>query len=242
MSNVNDASTDRFAARKSPRRGWRWGILLLGAAGLSVIAYVSIQIFGRIYGEEFSPNSFQRRTFFYYELPLLQIQLTPIYRNESTNPLERLLVREGLVGSDDSSDLRWDLVRAQQGARSMDFGDANILCDYLDARDGNNRLLWQQWTEENPELAKVLWATVDRLAEEQLYLLVPDVFALADRSTDAPELEQTIAETLGDRYELLARTQIELGNPQAAVRLAKQGRFYAPDRLSLQELADESQD
>jgi hypothetical protein len=242
MSNVKNASTDRFPAPKSSRRGWRWGIFLLGAVGLSIVAYVSIQIFGRVYGEEFSPNTFQRRNFFYYELPLLQIQITPIYRDECTNPLEQHLLRETLIGSEASSELRWDLVWAQQGARSMDFGDANILCDYLDARDGNNRLRWRDWTDENPELAKVLWATVDRLAAEQLYLLIPDVFVLADRATDAPELEETIAETLGDRYELLARTQIELGNTLAAVRLAKQGLFYAPNRLSLRELADERQD
>ncbi len=242
MSTAGDASKDRFAARTSSRRGWRWGIVLLAAAGLSITGYFSIQVFGRVSGEEFSPHTFQRRFFFYYEVPSLQFQITPIYRSERTNLLEEQLVSEGLVGSDDSSEPRWDLVWAQQGARSLDFGDANILCAYLDTRDANDHLRWRDWTDKNPELAKVLWATVDRLAKDQLYLMVPDVFALADGVTDAAELERAIADTLGNRYELLARTQIELGNQRSAIQLAKQGLFFAKDHRSLRELAESNLD
>lgn len=242
MNRVQDAPTDRLSTPKSRRRGWRWGIVLLGLAGLSIIALFSIQVFGRVYGLEFSPHTFQRRYFHYYELPLLQIQITPIHRSDWTKSLELQLVSDGLVGSDNSPELRWDLDWAQPGARSLVLGDANILCEYLDSRDANGRLRWQEWTDRNPELAKSLWATVERLAIEKLYLLVPDVFALADRAADAAEFQQAIAETLGDRFELLARTQIELGDRPSAIGLAKQGRLFAQDHGFLRELAEQNSD
>jgi hypothetical protein len=233
MSDVTNEPTSRYASTRPPRR-FRWWLVLVAAGGLLVVGYLSTRIFGWVSGEEFSPHTFQRRRFSYYEIPLIQLQVTPISRESSTNPLENHLATDMLGQS--AVEPRWDLVWARQGAQSPEMGDASILCAYLDARDGNGDLFWKTWTEKNPQLAKKLWTTVAGLAKQQLYLLVPDVFVLATQATDAASLEQNIDQLLADRYELLARTQAQRGNSQLARQLAEQGLRYAPQRESLQEL------
>ncbi len=233
MSDASNEPTGRHAPTRPPRR-FRWWLILVAAAGLLVVGYVSTRIFGGVSGEEFSPHTFQRRHFSYYEIPLIHLQITPVSRDQSTNPLESYLATDILVQS--AVEPRWDLVWARHGAQSSEFGDANILCAYLDARDGNGDLLWKTWSEKNPQLAKTLWTTVAGLAMQQLYLLVPDVFVLATQATDAASLEQNIGQRLADRYELLARTQAQSGNSLLARQLAEEGLRYAPERRSLHEL------
>jgi hypothetical protein len=233
MNDVTNEPTSRYASTRPPRR-FRWWFVLVAAGGLLVVGYLSTRIFGWVSGEEFSPDSFQRRRFSYYEIPLIHLQITPVSRESSTNPLENHLATDMLGQS--AVEPRWDLVWARQGAQSPEFGDASILCAYLDARDSNGDLFWKTWTEKNPQLAKKLWTTVLELAQQQLYLLVPDVFALAAQATDAASLEQNIGQLLADRYELLARTQVQRGNAQLARQLAEEGLRYAPQRRSLQEL------
>ena len=80
-------------ARPRQTGGNRARILFLmfaGAAVLFVLAYMTLT-FGRIQGEEFSPDVFRRREFSYYEIPLLGLQVWPITHTESTGPLENYL-------------------------------------------------------------------------------------------------------------------------------------------------------
>jgi len=44
---------------------------------------VSVALFGMVVGEEFSPDKFARRSFIYYEIPLLGIQVSPVYRDDT---------------------------------------------------------------------------------------------------------------------------------------------------------------
>jgi hypothetical protein len=214
----------------------RWWFFLLAAAVLLVIGYVSTRIFGAVYGEEFSPSTFQRRRFSYYEIPLVHLQITPISREDYSNTLETQLADEKLVLSGESHDARWDLVWARQGAQGPSYGDASILCAYLDARGEQQSLRWKTWTDENPELAKILWATVGRLADQQLYLLVPDVFGLAAQATEPSSFQQAVSDLLADRYELLARTQRELGDDPLARQLAQEGLHHDPNRQALKDI------
>jgi hypothetical protein len=209
---------------------------LIGAAVLLVVGYFSTRIFGAVYGEEFSPNTFQRRRFSYYEIPLIHLQITPISREDYSNTLEKQLVDEKLVLSGEPNHARWDLVWARQGAQSPSHGDASILCAYLDARGEHHNLRWKSWTDENPQLAEILWATVRRLADQQLYLLVPDVFGLAGQATEPSSFQQAVSELLADRYELLARTQRELGDYPSARQLAQEGLHHDPNRQALKDI------
>jgi hypothetical protein len=212
--------------------------VLAGLAGLIAALYVSTRVFGSVSGEEFSPDLFQRRTFQYYEIPLLGFQITPIFREDATNDLERYLSSQKLV-QNTAVEPRWNLVWARQGAQSSHLGDAGILCAYLDARDADENSVWQTWSTKNPQLAKTLWATVDRLAEQGHYVLIPDVFSLASQAGEAVAFEQAVADTLAARYEMLARTQLDLGDPKLARELAEEGLRHAPERESLRRLSND---
>lgn len=236
---MSDAQTSPPSANSSAGRRGRTSramFVLAGLAGLVFVVYVSTRIFGHVSGEEFSPDSFERRVFEYYEIPLVHLQITPISRQDTTNSLERHLAGQKLFPVQAGPELRWDLVRARQGAQTTRHGDAGILCAYLDASDENGNLIWKTWTEKDAALAKVLWTAVDRLADQRLYLLVPDVFALANQATDAIAFQQEVDRALADCYENLARAQRELGHLETALELAEQGLHHAPQRETLKQL------
>jgi hypothetical protein len=217
-------------------------LLLAGLAGVASILYASTRLFGGVRGEEFSPDTFQRRTFAYHEIPLLRIQATPMVREEKTNSLERYLFGERLVPQTASPEPRWDLVRFARAGRGPVVGDAEILCAFLDARTDSGIHLWKEWSERNAELAKILWAEVQQLAEHRLYLLVPDLFELAERASEAAEFRQAIDDILADRYAALGAVQLELGNPDMARQMVERAERHAPQRASLRKLQQRLQE
>jgi len=238
MTTMSDAPNTTTRPSSVPNRNSRSWLVLAALAGLIAAVYVSTRFFGWVSGEEFSPDLFQRRQFQYYEIPLIGFQITPISREDTTNDLERYLSSQKLV-KNTAVQPRWNLVWARQGTQSPHQGDAGILCAYLDARDADENSLWQTWSAKNPQLAKTLWAAVDRLAEQGHYVLIPDVFSLASQAGEAVAFEQAVADTLAARYELLARTQLDLGDPQLARELAEEGLRHAPERASLRRLLDD---
>ena len=98
--------------------------MFAGAAVLFVLAYMTLT-FGRIQGEEFSPDVFRRREFSYYEIPLLGLQVWPITHTESTGPLENYLRNKQLISLPARlPEPRWDLVSATRGWG----GTRSIMC------------------------------------------------------------------------------------------------------------------
>jgi len=188
--------------------------------GMTVV-YLTTHFLGHVHGEEFSPTTFERRSFAYYRIPLLRIQATPVVRQVTTNDLESFVRQEILVSHTSKGVPRWDLVRAHQAGRQAFAGDAHILCTYLDARTSTGGLIWQQWTEKNGELARILWAEVQELAEYGLYLLVPDLFELAEKTWEADAFQQAIDGRLAERYDQLAAVERELGNHRRAESLGE---------------------
>lgn len=210
--------------------------LLLGIAGLAglvLVFYIGTRFFGLVRGEEFTPDLFQRRTFEYYEIPLIRIQVTPIARQDNTNSLERYLRGQKFVPAARPTPPRWDLVSCSQAGRGVAVGDADILCAYLDAKDAEDTYVWRTWTEKHADLAKILWVEADHLADQRLYLLIPDLFELAARAADTAKFHRTLRQTMADRCETLARAQHELGHHHAALQLLDEALRYAPQRQSL---------
>jgi hypothetical protein len=240
MNNLTNDSTGHSPPARSPDRHSPWWFWLAGAAGLVAIGYISTRVFGGVSGEEFSPDLVRRRQFSYYEIPLIHLQITPVHREDTSNSLEQHLTSQNLIQQTSVSEPRWDLVWARQGAQPPRQGDAGILCAYLDTYDSDRTLIWKDWSEKNPQLAKILWSTIGRLAQQRLYLLVPEVFSVAAPATEAEALRQSIAKTLADRYEQLARTHLELGDHQSARELAEEGLRHAPDRDDLKQVFEQS--
>lgn len=207
-----------------------FGLLVLLLSGI-VIVY-GVLWFGTVNGEEFSPDSFKRRRFAYIQLPLLGFQITPIRHTDETNDLEKYLSAEQLYPKAEKAQSRWDLVHGSQGVGSATQGDARILCLYLDTLNDDGDELWLKWSEDNAELAKVLWSAVAKVARDELYSFVPGLFVLARTAESPDQLQQAIDQELADKYLLTAEAFEALGEAAAAAELFAQVLHHAPDRTS----------
>ncbi len=209
---------------KAKKPSWMLGVIAL--LGVVTVVSLATRFFGHLQGEEFSPTTFERRTFSYHQIPLLRVQASPVVRVATTNELESFIRREILELPDSAREPRWDLVRAQRSGRPFFAGDAEILCAYLDANSSSERLIWQPWSEKNEALARILWTEVQRLADDGLYLLVPDLFELAERPWDTHGFRQAVDQQLARRYEQLAAIEYELGNASRAELLRERAETH----------------
>src|SRR5437763_4737012 len=76
------------ATRRWPR--WLpivvWSIL--GALGATLLVFLATVTFGAVHGTEFCPQTFERRSYSYYELPLRHIQTTGERHEDLTGATE----------------------------------------------------------------------------------------------------------------------------------------------------------
>ena len=207
-------------------RGAYWLWCIVATLGLAVTVLIATLLFGQHGGEEFCPETFTRRSFLYFQIPLVGIQVTPIFRDDTTNALENYLVAGKFVTRTPTDKPRWDLVTSLSAGSRIVRGDAEILCSYLDMADENRRLIWQRWSDSNPEPAKVLWPLVAQLARQQLYLLLPELFDLANAESDPKTLAQELDQSLTRQYGRLAEIQQRLGNRERAMELQNYARQH----------------
>jgi tetratricopeptide (TPR) repeat protein len=211
----------------------------VAALGLLGAVLLSTLMFGAVSGEEFCPDTFCRRSFLYYELPLVGVQITPIRRQDQTGDLEKHLTKNNFVPSGKATP-QWHLVNCMRAGASRVRGDAAILCEYLDASADKNDLYWKAWTEKHPELAKILWPAVAQTASRHLYVFIPDLFELARGVSDATALQRDVNTTLARRYRQLAEFQQQLGEHDTAVELLDRALIYAPNDAALRQRRAES--
>jgi tetratricopeptide (TPR) repeat protein len=209
-----------------------YGLLIAGGIGL--ILLFGVLSFGLVAGEEFAPDTFDRRSYWYYELPLIRLKITPVTRVTSTHQLEQLLVNSNYIVSQPPPK-RWDLVTVTRVGRPWQQGDASILCQYLDAYDPNTKnvvSVWETWTTDHPALAKVLWPEVAALARQDLYFLIPRLFDQALVTDNPQTLQNDLNLILARSYEELAKTEVELQNLETAVRFYSDALRREPARTS----------
>lgn len=226
------------AARPRTKRSfdlpkWVYGaglvLLILG------LLFVVTLVFGRISGEEFAPQTFQRRTFHYYEVPLLRLQVWPVKRFNSTGDVEDKLVKQKLLPAATVAIPRWDLVRGYRGSKTIAEGDALILIRYLDEYDDTkNTYIWNTWTTDQPDIAKVFWPHVARLAEQELYFFLPDLFELAVNAKHASTFTVELEKLLATKYYDFGIVQQKLGHHAAAVQLLTEATKLSPDNKEWQ--------
>jgi hypothetical protein len=222
------------------RRSWRNRIalfLLFGLAAVGLFIYVTAS-FGIVVGEEFAPDAFRRRSFIYYEIPMIGIQVWPIEHSDSTGELEKHLVDAKILDvqpAEKGEDEHWDLVQATRGADPsmppVAHGDARILCYYLDAVDNEGNSVWTAWSKENKPLAQVVWPAVAKVAQQQLYLLTPGLLSLAEAESDPQRLQQRINEFLSEKYLLFANCQQQLERHEEAIDLFTEALRHQPDSV-----------
>lgn len=213
-------------ASKATRRDWSlivaWGLviaLILGGFALIVM------IFGGVTREEFSPQTFQRRESTYFRIPIVSLQVTPVMRKTTTNSLESQLNRKGLIKPNISEGPpRWDLVSLRGASPRTQFGDAAILCRYLDTLDAQGDLAWRTWSVDHPKISAALWPLVALAAREKAYQAVPGMLDAAQKHKASGELDaelrNQLAATFADRQRYHA-ARSERVESEAAGEMAK---------------------
>ena len=222
---VEDA-TSRFT---SGRRRSQVGTFVVGFALIGAVFLYSIAQFGWVEGEEFSAQSFQRRLFSYYEIPVVGLQLTAVERVGNNGDFENFLIAQRHVSVPKNPQDRWDLCWATRAGSEAVYGDSQILCRYLDAADDTDAEIWMEWSTEYPAAAKELWSVVTRLAEQELYILVPEMFSIAQAEPDVATAKTRYVETLTRRYVELADSRQQLDDHPSAVELYSAALEISPD-------------
>lgn len=215
------------AAGAKKQHGVYWLFGLLAALGLLLVVLLATLLFGQHGGEEFSPDTFSRRSFYYFQIPLLGFQVTPIFRDDTTNALENYLLAHKFIIPNPTGNPRWDLVTARSASTGLVRGDAEILCSYLDTTIELDKRYWQRWSDLHPESARILWPLIAQLARRQLYLFVPELFDWAERESDPELLARELHRSLARQYVRLAEIQEELGHRDKAFELRRQADQHA---------------
>ena len=207
--------------RSPPTRhsaGRRWLKLAVTAVIVVGVLFLLVMTFGQVTGLEFSPDRFERRSFVYYQIPLLKLQISPVLRDNVSNDLERHIRRQKLISGPPRS-RRWDVVSVSFGAEaSPREGPAQVLCRYLDQSDERD-LWWLQWSRAHPELAGPFWSAIQQAAQLNAYFLIPEMFDLAVHAKDPTDFCEQLDELLTRRYTEVARDYQALGRTAEAQRL-----------------------
>lgn len=208
------------------RKRFRRNLLIVMVIGMTLVVCVSSVTWlqGSVSGSEFSPRNFQAREFHYWEIPLVHLQVSPIKRHGSGSVLTRYLTSARLIDSKSENSTRsqdltndpWHLVRWSRSGRLISQADAELLVSHLEGPLADQ---WHQWSKDHPEQAKVLWSVVQRLALRELYVLIPDLFVLAQSSQQPAELAANLARFIEIRVAEIAADLHETGNSGLADQL-----------------------
>jgi len=227
-------------SRRSAGYRSRLLILLVGGSVIVVVLAAVLLFFGRVAGREFAPTHFQTRSFSYLEIPLLKLQITPIRRITESSPLAAYLQTAGFVQRPQGPPTQWHLIEVHRAGSPTSLADAELLTEFLEHYrfDGTGRadLYWHAWSTDHPALAAVLWPKVQRLAERELYLLIPELFRIADRASAADPLARAIDEYLQAGYAGLIADLRSDGKTELAESLKQEAIADYPDDTRWQQL------
>ena len=207
---ADKAATGKTAVSQSSRRLF----LMVSGLGILVLVLFVMLAFGQIYGLEFSPLTFRRRSYMFFRVPVLGVQVTPVWRDDGTGELERYLKRQNLLPHSQPPD-RWDVVWVTQPGGRRE-GDATILIRYLDMAAPEQDQHWYSWSQQHPQLAQVLWPIVQETALLRAYVLIPGLFAVAESTSDPNQFRHQLEAYLQPALVELANDQSDAGHPELA--------------------------
>lgn len=241
-------SAPSSSTRKASGAGARWGlrvlVALLAVLGIAAVGTWMTLSFGSVYGVELNPETFQRRSFLYYEIPGLGWQVRKVERIDSTGKTEEFLQTNNHIPKKSKGEAVWHIVQAHRGSRSWD-GDARILVNYFDAKDSYSNPVWLEWSSANPKLAGLLWPAVSQLAMDELYIYVPEVLTFAESAKDARDAKTFSTELnsrLGQAYHTAALRCQEAGNHEAAVEYLDQAVKLDPSNADYRQAQAKSRE
>lgn len=197
-----------------------------------------VLIKGNVSGTEFAPTHFQTREFSFYEIPFLHLQITPIWRKDITGPVARqvrakswITVPRGKKPND------WHLISLNRGPTSTP-AVAELLSSELTLSHGGTPF-WKGWNDSNPKRASVLWPLVQRLADRELYVLIPELMQLARTlpgGDNAQTLTGAVQPWLIDQYVSLVTDLRDAKRDALAEEILAEAIADFPNTQSLEEL------
>jgi hypothetical protein len=211
----------------------RWGgklvITIVVTVALLILGFLATQIFGIVSGTEFCPDTFERRGFAFLEIPFTGIQISSIDRRTDTGVVELHVIAQGYLVPDHTEPKTWHLLSLTRIRGTYAEGDAELLMKYFDAQNDKDEFAWLTWSEQNPNLAKVLWPAVAKAAQADRYLIVPDLFTHARSTKDPAELQKKVDATLATiRPASKPSTAKEAEKPDSKKSEAKKGASDKP--------------
>jgi len=232
---TTSTSASSIASTSAATRGNRlvW-ILVLAIGGLfgSVMLFLIALASGQVIGQEFSPDLFERRSFHYTQIPVIQVQVYPITRTDYTGQLSIYLKQHKYITTTKVNQPRWDLVYQGGIDPLSEICDARLLCQYLDQYNENRDLYWLEWTEDHPQLGKVFWPLIATLARKGHYVLVPELFGLAKDASNVGDFRQGINKSLNKHYRLRAEAEQKLSNHRKAADYFTEALSYESSDLA----------
>jgi hypothetical protein len=203
-ANSTSNPTGATSAKAKTRRKWPRWLVWTGWSLLGVLAAVSLGTFltlwfGGVHGVEINPHTFARRSYSFYEIPLLRWQVRGIRREDVASTSVDFLAQQKYVAPTKGAPNVWHIVAGTRGVSAPVIGDADILVRYLEAQDAEDYHVYVKWSEKNPNLAKLFWPAVSRLAQEEEYLFIPDLFELAESATDPVAFQTALNKKVAER-------------------------------------------
>lgn len=208
-------------AKRSKASNWILGVVIL-LAGLFALFLFTL-MFGNVTGTEFAPHNFESRNYHVLRIPLLNLQVWPATRTKEANPLVEHLFGRKILTPGKPEPPEYDLVEELAGARRI-RGDAQYLQKYLQLADDQ----WLDWTKSHPELAKVFWPEVQRVAQRRMYTAIPEMFHIAEQEDSPEALKAALHRHAAAHYLLLGRAEYEQGAVGPAIVLLEEAKSYAP--------------
>jgi hypothetical protein len=233
VSTSSDSNRDNSKQNRSVRRWVTAGSVVV----VLFLLFIIIRTQGSVSGTEFSPSHFQLRSFSFYELPLIHVQLTPIKRTGKTPKTATYVRQTGLIKPATGTPTTWHLVSLSRGISGETPADANLLIEHLNLRSVADDY-WRQWSIDHPKLAKILWPKIQTLAERELYILMPKIFEFAmDEDNHVPlKLQTKIDDYLKNQYLTLVHDMQDANRGELAKQLLVEAKADYPQSADLKNL------
>ena len=169
---------------KKPQSGSGCLYVLLAVFGL-LIALGVLSFSSSISGTEFSPNTFQTRSFAYARIPGTRIRVAPTSLGASIATVS-IDVLKHLPNSNRTQE--WH-VTSIMGESNVTHG-ASVLVEALKQRTSDGQDVWGAWSIRHPKSASFFWPLVQQVAFQQLYECIPELLQVAEAEDDPVSLER----------------------------------------------------
>jgi hypothetical protein len=233
VSNEKSPTVSRGTSTSGTKlRTW---VVVISTLALSMLIFFIVYTQGHVSGREFSPTHFQSREFSFYEIPLLHIQITPIRRKSTSLPTATYVRQNGLVSAPRGTPDTWHLVYLSRGLSGTTPADAQLLVDQLEMY-GEKGAFWKKWSIDHPEHAAEIWPIAQRLAERELYVLIPMVMELAQKDLSVEKMTGQVNELLKRQYRLLVTDMRAADRGELAQTLLEEATNDYPNDPELKKL------